>query len=86
MNNQTLNDLKLTLTAISTQRAAFELLLDIKLAEAIQLYPDQDVKVLHKRILTSSDVQAEYQKLVTLYGCIGSQSGEYSNALTAVGA
>ena len=86
-NEQMISDLKMMLQAVQQMRTNWLSFVAIKFQEACNTQkpatPEAE-RALYNKILTSSDVNQEYQKLVTLYGCIGSQSEQYINALNSL--
>ena len=79
-----IDDLTLSLQAVSQARQAYVDFIEMKFAEAVKRENPQTPEqftTLYKRIQTSFEAFEQYQKLMNLYGCIGAQSNEYLKAL-----
>jgi hypothetical protein len=79
-----LDDLVMTLNAVKSARASYVQFVNQKFAEACKIEKPQTLEqkqAIYKRVTSSFEAFHEYQKLVTLYGCLGAQSDEYLTAL-----
>lgn len=80
-----ISELKLVLEAVSSARKAYEQAVSDKFDELILAHKpttDEQMRKLYKMALTSNEAQAEYQKLINVYGIVGAQSTEFVAALS----
>jgi hypothetical protein len=75
-----LTDLELMLYAIFTQREAFKLTVNKKLKELVAKDGANYSQALSDAV-SCQESKVEFEKLINLYGCLGSQSAEFVQTL-----
>ncbi len=83
-NSKAISDLRLMLNAVNELRIQYRNSVELKLTQAVvefQPTTESELKSLYSKVIGSSELNEQYQKLVNLYGIIGDQSAQYIEAL-----